>query len=83
MALVTVVAIAGNAAVLSLNVDTSNVVVGWQCQNNTGGPCQVRLSSGAFSVRQSAPVGLTTGNVPKARQWNYVTGADMTYELGA
>ena len=83
MAVIPVVMVGDNAAVLSLVVDdVTRIVTGWQCQNNTPGPCLVRLSNTGVSVGQAAPGNqLTTANIVKNRQWNFDGDSEMTYEL--
>ena len=82
MALIPVVAIGGDVVVLSLDVDASRTVVGWQCVNRTPGPCLVRLSNGAYAVGQAAPGNqTTTATVPRNRQWGFDSDSTMTYEL--
>lgn len=85
MASIPVVAVEGGAAVLSLTVDdATRMVTGYTVTRTADiGPVEVHLTAGAFSVRQTVGVGQTSGSVPRNRQWNYDTAADMTYGLTA
>ncbi|MGZ4617185.1 MAG: hypothetical protein ACXV3F_00345 [Frankiaceae bacterium] len=84
MAVRPVVSVGPDVLVLSLVVDdVSGSVTGWQVQNNTAGPAAVTLTSGAFSVTQSFPAGLSSGSVPNGRRWTFGADVGVSYSLTA
>lgn len=83
MATIPVVSLDGGAVVLSLTVDdATRAVTGYVLdRNDAAGPVEVNLSAGLFTLRQTVGAGRTTATIPKNRQWNFDTAADMTYGL--
>lgn len=60
------------AVILSLDVTAAGDVVGYSVDNRTDGPVVIDLASGGAKVlaSQSFPVGVTSGTIPRQRQWN-------------
>lgn len=82
MALIPVVSVGSGVVVLSLQVDdATRAVTGWQVQNDLPGPVRADVVCGGFSAHPSIPAGLTTGTVPKNRQWNFDADSGMSYSL--
>lgn len=82
MATIPVVTVGNNDVVLFLIVDdATRLVTGYTVSNTIGGPVEVNLSSGAFTVKQAFGVGQTTATIPRNRQWNIDTAEDASYGL--
>lgn len=81
MALIPVVSIENGAAVLSLDVDATNMVVGYQL--DTSIPCRVELLRGATTWQQSVQPGTYAGAIAKNRQWDFSSDSGVSYSLSA
>lgn len=69
MALVPVVVYRDGSVVLSLDVDATRTVVGWQVDNRLSTSIAVRVETAASSMRRTFAPGITSGSFPRGHQW--------------
>lgn len=81
MALIAVTSVENGAAVLSLDVDATNMVVGYQLVTSI--PVRVDLDRGAVTWHQTLQPGTYTGTIPKNRQWDMDSDSGVSYSISS